>query len=768
MRASLVGVNRPRLRTRLSGTTLLYVCVALVYGVFVASTLPGVRPVPGYNVWLDGFLNNIAYELSAVVCLVRARRGSSFRASWMVLGIGLALYGLGNIYWSFFVRGLVPEPFPSVADGLWLSFYPFAFIALVLVVREIADGLPLSLWFDGIVGGLAVGATAAALFGPLLAITGGSSATVITTFAYPLLDVLLLLVTTAVLALFHWRPPMGLWFMAAGLVLFAVADALYLFSANNGTYVSGELNDGVWVLATLAMGFAPGWTDRPAGAILPTWVLLGLPVVATAVALSLLLYDHGHHLHPLAIFLAAATIVMALGRMIVTFGEANRLAHSRKLALTDELTGLANRRAFYERAAAVLQDSRAEGRFGALLLLDLDRFKEVNDSLGHHAGDDLLRDVSTRLAECLHHPQDELARLGGDEFAILLRDVDTAGAEVIAQRVRDALVAPFMVDGVTVRVDASVGISLFPVHGDEVSALLRHADIAMYHSKTGRVGYHVYEDADSGQGSERLRTLEELRESIRSRMLTVHYQPKIETHTGRVVGVEALVRWDHPTRGLLFPDAFLQLAEDAGLMRELTMVVLEQALDEVGRWRREGHDLTVAVNLSASSLVDLELPDLVLCALRDRELPAGVLQLEITEDFLMGDRERARDILSRLRSLGIKVAVDDFGTGYSSLSYLKELPIDELKLDRSFVTPMSADPRAAAIVHSTIGLAHSLGLTLVAEGVEDETTALQLTTSGCDQAQGYFFSRALPAGELDAWLADREGVSSMATAVGGA
>jgi len=763
----LVGVRRLGLNTKVSGTAVLYVCVALVYGAFVASTLPGVRSVPGYNVWLDGFLNNIAYELSAVVCLVRARKGSSFRGSWMALGIGLAVYGMGNIYWSVAVRGLDPEPFPSVADALWLSFYPFAFIALVLVVREIADGLPLSLWFDGLVGGLAVGATAAALFGPLLAITGGSSATVITTFAYPLLDILLLLVTTAVLALFHWRPPMGLWFMAAGLVLFAVADALYLFSASNGTYVSGELNDGVWVLATLAMGFAPGWTDKPAGAVLPTWVLLGLPVIATGVALSLLLYDHGHDINPLAIILAAGTIVMALGRMIVTFGEANRLAHSRRLALTDELTGLANRRAFYERAAAALQDSASEGRAGALLLLDLDRFKEVNDSLGHHAGDDLLRDVSTRLAECLHAPQDELARLGGDEFAILLCGVDVARAELIAQRVRSALVAPFLVDGVTVRVDASVGISLFPLHGEEVSTLLRHADIAMYHSKTGRYGYHVYEDADSGQGSERLRTLEELRESIRSRTLSVHYQPKIETHTGRVVGVEALVRWDHPTRGLLFPDAFLQLAEDAGLMRDLTMVVLEQSLDEVGRWCREGHQLTVAVNLSASSLVDLELPDLVLCALRERNLPAGVLQLEITEDFLMGDRERARDILSRLRALGVKVAVDDFGTGYSSLSYLKELPIDELKLDRSFVTPMSADPRAAAIVHSTIGLAHSLGLTLVAEGVEDETTALQLTTSGCDQAQGYFFSKALPAGELDAWLADREGALDMVSAVGG-
>jgi diguanylate cyclase (GGDEF)-like protein len=737
----------------LSGRTLLYALVAVVFGVFVASTIPGVRSTPGYNLLLDGVLNNLAYELSAVVCFVRAKRSDSFRASWLFLGIGLALYGAGNIYWTMYIRQLDPEPFPSVADALWLSFYPFAFVALLLVVREISDRLPLSLWFDGVVGGLAVGATAAAFFGPLLAITGGSNASVVTTLAYPLLDVLLLLVTTAVLALFHWRPPAGLWFMAAGLILFAVADAIYLFAVGNGTYVSGEINDGVWVLATLAMGLAPGWTDRPAGVALPAWALLGIPVIATLVAVGLLVYDHGHSIHPLAVLLAAATIVFALCRLVVTFNEANVLAHSRQLALTDELTGLANRRAFYEQAQGLLAHAAHHGRHGALLLLDLDRFKEVNDSLGHHAGDDLLRNVSRRLADCLHETSDQLARLGGDEFAILLSDAGGVAATRVAERIRDALTEPFSVDGITVRVDASIGISLFPDHGHEVSTLLRHADIAMYQSKAGRVGYHVYEEnLDVAHGQDRLRTLEELRHAIQERTLEVHYQPKIDTQTMGVHGVEALVRWNHETRGLLFPDSFLQLAEDSGLMRDLTQAVLEQSLDQVRTWRDSGRDLSVAVNLSASSLVDLELPELVRGALAERDLPSSVLELEITEDFLMGDRERAREILTRLRLLGVRVAVDDFGTGYSSLSYLRELPIDELKLDRSFVTPMSADPRAAAIVESTIGLAHSLGLILVAEGVEDEATADHLASSGCDQAQGYFFSKALPAAEFDAWL----------------
>jgi diguanylate cyclase len=336
---------------------------------------------------------------------------------------------------------------------------------------------------------------------------------------------------------------------------------------------------------------------------------------------------------------------------------------------------------------------------------------------------------------------------------------------MFAEMVRETLLAPFTIDGITVRVAASVGISLFPRHGLEVSTLLRRADIAMYHAKDLRTGYRVYSESDDSLGGQdRLRTLEELRQIIQARKLAMHYQPKVDSQTSRVSGVEALVRWDHPVHGLLLPDAFLPLAEDAGLMRDLTMAVLEQSLDQVVLWRAGGRMLSVAVNLSASSLVDLELPDRVHQLLVNRGLPASALELEITEDFLMGDRERAREILTQLRTLGIRVAVDDFGTGYSSLAYLRELPIDELKLDRSFVQPMAEDPRAAAIVRSTISLAHSLGMRLVAEGVENEITAGHLALSGCDVSQGFFFSRALPPAELERWLDDRPDIASMQTA----
>ncbi len=749
------------LRARLSEPVLtraFYVLLTIVLSVFVISTIPGVRSTPGYNLFLDGWLNNICYMLSPILCWVRARRATAYQTSWKVLAVGLAVYGMGNVYWTIFIRPLDPEPFPSFADVLWLTFQgPLAFVALLLVVRDIADRVPLSLWLDGAVGGLAVGAVSAAVVGPVLSVTGGSSAAVLTTLAYPLLDIMLMLVVTAVLAMFHWRPPRGLWFFMGGLALFAVADATYLVMTAHESYQPGGPLDAVWVLATILMAWAPGWAKRPTGVALPAWVLLGIPIAATICAVALLVYGTGQDrtLHPVAVALAAGTVIAAMGRLIVSFREVSTLAHSHQLALTDELTGLGNRRAFYEQVERRL--TSAPHVEGALLLLDLDRFKEVNDSLGHHAGDNLLCHVAERIAGCLIGVNDVLARLGGDEFAVFLLDVDVDGAETVAQRIHDALMPPFTVDDVTVRVEASIGVSLLPAHGQEVSTLLRRADIAMYQAKERRTGHWVYRaDGDSSEGQDRLRTLEELREAVYSRGLTVYYQPKVDSRTSVVRGVEALVRWNHPTRGLLYPAAFLPLAEDSGLMRELTTCVLEQSMDQVVQWRREGRSLSVAVNLSASSLVDLELPDRICSILFSRNLPSEILELEITEDFLMGDRERAREILTQLRGLGIRVAVDDFGTGYSSLAYLRELPIDELKLDRSFVQPMSEDPRAAAIVRSTIGLAHSLGMTLVAEGVEDEATANHLALSGCDASQGYYYARPLPSHDLETWLDQHE------------
>jgi diguanylate cyclase (GGDEF)-like protein len=432
-------------------------------------------------------------------------------------------------------------------------------------------------------------------------------------------------------------------------------------------------------------------------------------------------------------------------------------------ATHDSLTGLANRRGLYTDGQARLTET--PGRRRALLLLDLDKFKEVNDSLGHHAGDQLLIEMGNRLRVQLRGG-DLLARLGGDEFAILLEDAGYEEAESVAGNLRARLAEPFTtsagssaVGKITLHTSVSIGIARFPDDGPDLSSLLRKADIAMYKAKTSSEGHHLYSDTDNADGATRLRTLDELQAAMTSDQLVLHYQPKVDMDTGAVHSVEALVRWDHPTRGLLYPDAFLDLVEVSGLMRAMTILVLEMALDQAALWRGEGQHMTIAVNLSASSLVDADLPGEVLAMLAARGLPPRALQLEITEEFLMADRERARNILTRLRDGGVQISIDDYGTGYSSLSYLRELPIDELKLDQSFVLPMADDPRAAALVASTIDLAHSLDMRMVAEGVETEVAYAALKRLGCDQAQGYFMSRPVPAAELDHWLRTRRAVN---------
>ncbi|MDQ1538181.1 MAG: diguanylate cyclase, partial [Actinomycetota bacterium] len=387
-----------------------------------------------------------------------------------------------------------------------------------------------------------------------------------------------------------------------------------------------------------------------------------------------------------------------------------------------------------------------------LLMLDLDRFKEVNDSLGHHAGDELLVQVGIRLGNEMR-AGDLLVRLGGDEFAVLLESAGPDRALAAAGRMQAALAEPFALGDTVVHSGVSIGIALFPDHGHDLGTLLRKADIAMYRAKASSEP-HFYDGADD-DGAARMLMVEELRTALTGDQFVLHYQPKVDLQTGAVHGVEALVRWNHPTRGLLYPDSFLDLVEETGLMRPMTQVVLRIALDQVAIWHAGLCPLTVAVNLSATSLVDLELPVEVASMLAVRHLPSSVLQLEITEEFLMADRERARDILIRLRDHGVQISIDDFGTGYSSLAYLRDLPIDELKLDRSFVFPMADDLRAASLVASTIALAHSLGLRMVAEGVENEIAYAELARLGCDQAQGYFMSRPVPAAELDHWLRAR-------------
>jgi diguanylate cyclase (GGDEF)-like protein len=416
----------------------------------------------------------------------------------------------------------------------------------------------------------------------------------------------------------------------------------------------------------------------------------------------------------------------------------------------DPLTGLTNRRRFIEELEATLYGPGKPSC--AVLTIDLDRFKEVNDSFGHSVGDDLLRLVGPRLQRALQ-PGDLLARMGGDEFAVLLPDSDGVRAREVADELGAALRDPFEVDGLPLHVDASIGIALCPDHGRDRSLLLARADTAMYAAKRGRHGFQTWAPDGTPDSRDRLETLEQLRTALDTDQLINHYQPKLDLRTSSVVGLEALVRWDHPERGLLYPDLFLPLAEQAGLMRQLALRVLERSLHALQERRAAGHDLSVAVNLSVSNLQDVALPGQVEMLLAAFSVPAEALTLEITEDVLMADAARSQQVMAGLRRLGVRLSIDDYGTGYSSLSYLRALPVDELKLDRSFVGTLACDERSAAIVRSTLQLSRDLGMTMVVEGVEDAATLHSLRMWGCDLAQGYHLARPMPGADVLTWLA---------------
>ena len=424
-------------------------------------------------------------------------------------------------------------------------------------------------------------------------------------------------------------------------------------------------------------------------------------------------------------------------------------------ALFDGLTGLPNRDLLRDRTNQAIRQADRELLPTALLLIDLDRFKEVNDTLGHHYGDQLLVQVGERLGGVLRKV-DTIARLGGDEFAVLLPRIATSeGAVAVAKKLQLALNESFLLDGLAVDVEASIGLVLYPDHGQDADELLRHADIAMYVAKAKHTGFMLFDPKLDQHSPRRLALLGELRRAIERDELVLHYQPKVEAGSGHLLGVEALVRWEHPLHGIVAPGDFIPLAERTGLIAPLTHYVLDMALRQCQAWLREGRELAMAVNVSARRLLDLSFPDEVAALLATWDVPARLLIIEITESTIMTDPVHAMEILGRLNGMGVQISIDDFGTGYSSMSYLKSLPVDELKIDRSFVSHMTSSSPDAVIVRSTVDLGRNLGLRVVAEGVEDLATWDELKMLGCDAIQGYHVSRPLPPADLILWL-DRQ------------
>jgi diguanylate cyclase len=624
-------------------------CVAgeLAYVLGIVVGLPGTDRV------LDDFGTHVVMAAAALLCLLRGR------GVWTAVAIGIASWNVGSIVCDTLTALDVELTYPSAADAFWLAFYPAIYIALGLRLKARVRAVHWSGWLDGAAGAAAVAALGAAIiFEPVREMTGGSFGAVAVNLVYPLADLLLVGFFVLGLAVDGWRVGRARLLIGAALALLLVSDTVYLFQAAADSYRENTLLDAGWPAVMVLLGLAAwepdGECERPPR--LRGSVAMASPAAFTMLAVGLLIYGNAEPIGPVAVVLATVALLIGAVRTAFSFRAVQELAVRRRQAVTDELTGLPNRRALYERLEAGIA-ARTGGAPLTLLLLDLDGFKEVNDTLGHNAGDLLLRQIGPRLRDCLRDG-DLLARLGGDEFGVLLEDADVDSALSAAGRVRRALERPIDVEGLALMVDASIGLATHPQHGKDAEALMQHADVAMYHAKASRTGCEVYTPERDESSRDRLALLGRLRHAVDDEELVLHYQPKADLRSGEIVAVEALVRWQHPERGLLPPAAFLPVAEQTALMRPLTLHVLHHALADCRRWFDGGRTLGVAVNLAVANLIDRGFPADVAAALDRHGVPAALLQLEITENVVMADPARALEVVDALREIGVGLSLD--------------------------------------------------------------------------------------------------------------
>ena len=699
--------------------------------------------------------------LAGTLCLLRVRGGWRLRLVPLTLGLGILSWSLGDLVLAIESAGGSTPPVPSVADAFYLGFYPTAYVALMLLARREVSNFSVATWLDGAVAGVGAAAVCAAFaFKEVLQSAGGSSLTVATNLAYPMGDVLLLALVAGGTAVLPGRRRAPWLMLAAGCAVNAIGDTFNLFESSIGaTHVGAAFNAVAWPISLLLIS-ASVWIRPHRTSLLvdeqaPSFILPGL---AAASALVILFVGSLHHIGRVALGLALATLVIAGIRAGLSLLSLRAMTEERRRqALTDQLTGLGNRRALFQLLDAHFGESLdpdVPTANLAFMFVDLNAFKEVNDSFGHAIGDELLRQLGARLQGSLRR-SDLLVRLGGDEFAVALMGAGADYAATVAQRLIARIEEPFSLQAVRTAISASIGIALAPDDAMNAADLMRCADLAMYRAKLAKKSFAIYQEDLDGNG-DRLRLVEELKLAIEERRLELHYQPQVDLSSGEIVAVEALVRWSHPRLGFIPPVEFVALAEEAGLMRELTTLVLETALAQCAQWWTSGQSVAIAINISTTNLLDDSFVELVQWLLKRYRLPPRALVLEITETTAVSDFERCKEAIEKLRGLGLIVSVDDFGAGFTSLAYLSSLAVGELKLDRSFIHGLTTEQgRDLTLIRSTIQLAHSLGLRVVAEGVEDEEVLGLLSGLGCDLAQGYVISRPKPATEL-ALPADRD------------
>ncbi|MHB8233049.1 MAG: putative bifunctional diguanylate cyclase/phosphodiesterase [Solirubrobacteraceae bacterium] len=712
------------------------------------------RPASDSSTLIDGWGVAAFNVLAACLCIARGLTRRSGRLVPLTLGFSLLSWGLGDLALTIESLGGATPPTPSLADAFYLAFFPLAYVGIVLFIRGEVQRLSTPSWLDSAIAALGAAAVCATFaFHSLLHTAGGDGLEVATNLAYPVGDLLLLALVVGSAAMLAGRSRAPWILLATGMAVNAVGDTFNLFGSGIGATHLGVTVDGIaWPTAILLVSMAmwvprghanPLMLQKPTGFVLP-----GLAAISS---LAILIFAAFNHPGTVAVALAAATLVVVGIRLTLSVRGLRSLTQERQhQSVTDHLTGLGNRRFLFgvlDGFFADHADSSVRTRRMAFLYIDLNRFKEINDSFGHPAGDELLRQLGERFRAPLRST-DALVRLGGDEFAAVLMDVDADDATTIAKQLHASLDQPFALDSVSVRIGASIGIATAPADATDGDGLVACADVAMYRAKIRGEAFALYQQDFDDAGS-LLRLAEELRHAVADGELALYFQPQLELQTGETRGVEALLRWPHPRLGVVPPLKFLPLAEQAGLMRGLTRWVLDQALAQCAAWRSEA-ELTVSVNISATDLIDADFAGSVRDLLDRHALPAEALVLEITETSLIAEFDRARVAVDELNDIGVVVSIDDFGTGFTSLAYLSELTVGELKLDRTFISRLANDGkgRDVQLVRSTIDLGHALGMRVVGEGIEDQATLELLRSLGCDVAQGYSVGRPEPAEAL--------------------
>ncbi|AKK27291.1 bifunctional diguanylate cyclase/phosphodiesterase [Mycobacterium sp. EPa45] len=720
----------------------------------------------------------VALTIPAVVFSVVTARAAHgrLRLAWLSMAVGLLGWGIGEALWAYYEVHLNEVPFPSIADAAYLVFPVGACAALLLFPLGHTIQSRWRLFLDGVIVAISLFLVSwVTILAPLYHSGDSDRLGFIVSLAYPISDLVIFTVAGVVLVRVSGEYRLSLTLLTLGLACFALSDSAFVYLTAKGEYVSGNVIDIGWAAGLLLIGVAAvagrqGAPEEGTALALPGWASVWLPFAPLLLAGLVLAAKPAPLLESRVVLVVTGLLVVTvIARQYLAVGENRRLvATVVDQALHDALTGLANRALFNERLAHAMRMFEHNGIPLAVVAVDLNDFKLVNDNLGHLVGDDLLVGVAHRLLNCVR-AGDTVARLGGDEFAVLVEGGAEA-AEGVGLRIVEAFEEPFLLSGHELLIRPSVGLAVAETDEPHLSAeqLLKRADAAMYSAKRLRArGVQTYspemqvlsdtEDKrlfgapapQPGLGpAEAIQLLGKLRVAIDNAELTLVYQPKFDLRTGEMVGAEALLRWPQADGSVLAPEQFLPLVRRHGLMGSVTQLVIGRALDDALAWHRAGAEVPVAVNLFAPSVANIGLPATIAQALADHGLRPSALTVEITEELFLDSTERTRAVLEQLRHNGIRIAIDDFGSGYSALSYLRDLPIDEVKLDRTFIASIVTDQRAAAVVRAVVDLAHVLGLTVVVEGVEDEPTAALVSQLGCDIGQGFYYGMPLPPDEL--------------------